>query len=59
MGVLMGRVAKELGPVQVKNLLGDGLHFVGGVPGLALSITGNARYWLLRATINGKRRDMG
>jgi integrase len=55
----MGRTVKESNPVQVKNLRGDGLHFVGGVPGLALSIKGNARYWLLRATVGGKRRDMG
>lgn len=55
----MGRVARELGPVQVKNLRGDGLHFVGGVPGLALSIAGTSRAWTLRYMVRGKRRDMG
>lgn len=55
----MGRTVKESNPLQVKNLRGDGVHFVGGVPGLALSITGNARYWFLRVMVKGKRRDMG
>lgn len=55
----MGRTVKESNPMQVKNLRGDGLHFVGGVPGLALSIKGNARYWMLRVMVQGKRRDMG
>lgn len=37
-----------------------GLHFVGGVPGLALQVlpTG-ARTWILRMVIGGRRRDMG
>jgi integrase len=55
----MGRTVKESNALQVKNLRGDGLHFVGGVPGLALSIKGAAHYWLLRVMVNGKRRDMG
>jgi integrase len=55
----MGRTVKESNALQVKNLRGDGLHFVGGVPGLALSIKGAARYWLLRVMVHGKRRDMG
>lgn len=55
----MGRTVKESNAVQVKNLRGDGLHFVGGVPGLALSIKGTAHYWLLRVMVHGKRRDMG
>lgn len=56
----MPRKAKELGPLAVKNLSTPGLHFVGEVPGLALQVlpTG-ARTWVLRATIGGRRRDMG
>lgn len=56
----MPKLAKELGALAVGRLTIPGLHFVGGVPGLALQITPNgARSWTLRATIGGKRRDMG
>jgi integrase len=56
----MARLAKELGPLAVSNLTAPGLHFVGGVPGLALQIlpTGG-KTWILRVMIGGKRRDMG
>lgn len=56
----MGRVAVELGPLAVSRLAEPGLHFVGGVPGLALQVlpTGG-RSWVLRLTVAGKRRDMG
>lgn len=36
-----------------------GLHAVGGVPGLYLSVTPTAASWILRYTFAGKRRDMG
>lgn len=56
----MPKLAKELGPLAVSNLTEPGLHFVGGVPGLALQVTpAGARSWTLRAVIGGKRRDMG
>lgn len=56
----MPRRAKELSALAVKHLTVPGLHFVGGVPGLALQVlpTGG-RSWVLRATVAGKRRDMG
>lgn len=56
----MARKAKELGPLAVRSLTSPGMHFVGGVSGLALQVlpTGG-RTWILRATIGGKRRDMG
>ncbi len=56
----MGRKAIEKGAIQVARLTKPGYHFVGGVDGLALQIlpTGG-RTWILRATIAGKRRDMG
>ncbi|MDO9094002.1 MAG: integrase arm-type DNA-binding domain-containing protein [Rubrivivax sp.] len=55
----MPKLAKELQALTVSRLATPGLHFVGGVQGLALQVTGGSRSWLLRATIGGKRRDMG
>lgn len=55
----MPKVAKELSALQVKRLKEPGLHFVGGVPGLALQITNTARSWLLRVAVGGKRREIG
>ena len=56
----MARKAKELGALEVSRLDKPGLHFVGGVAGLALQVTPRgARSWVLRAMIGGKRRDMG
>jgi integrase len=56
----MPKLAKELGALAVSKLTEPGLHFVGGVPGLALQVTpAGARSWTLRAVIGGKRRDMG
>ncbi len=37
-----------------------GLHFVGGVHGLALQVTSaGAKSWILRMVVGGKRREMG
>ncbi len=56
----MPKLAKELGALAVGKLAEPGLHFVGGVAGLALQVTpSGARSWTLRAVIGGKRRDMG
>ena len=56
----MPRKAKELGPLAVSRLAAPGLHFVGGVAGLALQINQRgARSWVLRIVIGDKRRDMG
>ena len=55
----MPKLAKELQALTVSKILAPGLHFVGGVQGLALQVTGGSRAWVLRATIGGKRRDMG
>lgn len=56
----MPRKAKELSALAVKHLTEPGLHFVGGVAGLALQVlpTGG-RSWVLRVMVGGKRRDMG
>lgn len=56
----MGRKAVEKGAVQVARLRAPGLHFVGGVDGLALQILpSGGRSWILRMTVGDKRRDMG
>jgi integrase len=56
----MGRKATELGPLAVSKLTKPGLHFVGGVSGLALQVlpTGG-RTWVMRAVVGDRRRDMG
>lgn len=54
------KVAEEKGALAVRGLTKPGLHFVGGVPGLALQITkSGARSWVLRATVGSRRRDIG
>lgn len=56
----MPKKAKELSALAVKHLTEPGLHFAGGIAGLALQVlpTGG-RSWVLRAMVGGKRRDMG
>jgi integrase len=58
----MARKAKELSALEVNRLTKPGLHFVGGVAGLALQVfdpPSTARTWILRVMVAGKRRDMG
>lgn len=61
----MPRVAKELSALEVKRLqhpgTGRNVTFaVGGVSGLLLQVTPTGgRTWLLRASIGGKRREIG
>ena len=55
----MPRLAKELSALDVKRIRSPGLHFVGGVPGLALQVVGDARSWVLRVAVAGKRREIG
>lgn len=56
----MPKKASELSVLAVKQLNKPGLHFVGGVAGLALQILeSGGRSWILRLTIGNKRRDMG
>lgn len=56
----MPKKAKELSAIEVRNLTAPGVHFVGGVAGLALRIkdTG-AKSWILRTLVGSNRRDMG
>ena len=57
----MPKVATELKALQVQRLAAaPGLHFVGGVHGLALQVTSaGAKSWILRMVVGGKRREMG
>lgn len=55
----MPKKIEELSPLAVSRLSAPGLHNVGGVAGLHLQIVGNARSWILRATVGTKRRDIG
>ena len=53
------RKANELGPL-ISRLTSPGLHFVGGVAGLALEVTpAGTRSWVLRVQVGSKRCDMG
>lgn len=56
----MPRIAKPLGALEVSRLVGDGLHAVGTVAGLYLSINSNgARSWILRTKVGKRRTDLG
>jgi len=61
----MPKVAKELGPLDVKRLAhpggeGNATFAVGGVAGLMLQITpAGGKSWLLRTTVGDKRREIG
>ena len=37
----------------------DGMHAIGGIPGLYLSVNGGGRSWILRYSFAGRRRDLG
>jgi len=60
------KIARELTALQVKKLIKDGMHAVGGVPGLLLQVrNGNGsidrptRSWIYRARIDGRRIHLG
>lgn len=56
----MANKAKELSALVVNRLKLPGNHAVGGVAGLYLYVNeSNARSWILRAMVGGKRRHMG
>ena len=57
----MPKIAKELTAIEVKRLTTNGPNFVGGVAGLILQISndGDAKSWLLRARVGGKRQHIG
>lgn len=56
----MPKVARALSALEVRRIKRPGLHPVGGVAGVQLQISPTgSRSWILRATIAGKRRDIG
>ena len=56
----MGKRAMELGVLAIKQITDRGIHFVGGVPGLAVTVhKGGSRSWVLRYQGAGRRRDLG
>lgn len=56
----MPRKAKQLTAIALSKLTARGFYFVGGVDGLALSVSSTgARNWILRVRIAGKRCDVG
>lgn len=59
-GKVMPKRARELSAIEVKRLVTPGFHAVGGVPGLFLRVNeGAGRSWILRVTVNRRRRDIG
>lgn len=56
----MPRVAKVLSPLAVSRIATPGMHAVGEVTGLYLLVlpTG-VRTWILRASVDGRRREFG
>lgn len=56
----MPKTAKELSAIEVKRLDTPGMHAVGGVAGLRLSVSSTgARSWILRTVVGDKRREIG
>ncbi|MBC7619248.1 MAG: integrase arm-type DNA-binding domain-containing protein [Candidatus Saccharibacteria bacterium] len=56
----MPRIAKEMGPLEIKRLTAPGYFAVGGAAGLTLQITPNGiKSWLLRVKVGTKRREIG
>jgi integrase len=56
----MPKIAKPLSAIEVKRLIEVGLHSVGTVSGLCLSVSASgSRSWILRVTIGSRRSDMG
>lgn len=56
----MPKIAKELSAAHIARIKRQGLHSVGGVPGLQLQVTPTgARSWILRIIVGSKRRDIG
>lgn len=56
----MPKKAKELSPIEVSRLTKPGRYAVGVVDGLHLEVSSaEARSWVLRIMVGGKRRDMG
>jgi integrase len=56
----MPKIARTLGPLEVKRLTEPGQHPVGEVAGLRLNVKASgARSWVLRTTVGARRTDIG
>ena len=55
----MPKKTRELTAMAISKIKGDGFYAVGGAMGLYLKIAGNARSWMLRTMIGGKRCKVG
>lgn len=54
----MPKIAKTLTDREIRSIKKEGFHAVGGVKGLMLRINPSGKYWVLRYSLNGKRRDL-
>ena len=60
LGVQIAKIAKAMGALEVKRLTEPGMHAVGTVAGLRLSIKpSGTQSWILRTTVGTKRSDIG
>lgn len=56
----MGRIKASVAEKSASKLAkADGMHAMGGVPGLYLHVRGGSRSWVLRYSFEGRRRDLG
>jgi integrase len=55
----MPKLSVELKPLTISRLSADGMHPVGGVSGLYLSVRGSARSWILRTMLAERRVEIG
>jgi integrase len=60
MGAMMGRLKLPVAEKAAAKLARkEGVHAVGGTPGLYLHVAGGGRSWILRYSFAGRRRDLG
>ena len=55
----MANLKSPLSVKEVEHLRSDGLHAVGGVPGLLLQVSPGGRSWIFRYTFEGLRKKVG
>ena len=55
----MANLKSPLSVKEIEQLRSDGLHAVGGVPGLLLQVSPGGRSWIYRYTFEGLRKKVG